>query len=385
MKRCLFALAASVALALGAGVDVASADGNFVQSPLVTPHQSNVSDQEQAQIVPVAPQVNVQNVNVLTGGDVEQGNANNSNTGQAAQQENTQAAPSLEPVPAPAQANDSDQSQVQVVPIAPQVNVQNVNIATHGDVEQGDANNSNTGQAVQQENTSKGGRKSPSPCNSSCGKTYEPRPKPACGGCSPAPSQSNKSKQKQVQVVPIAPQVNVQNVNVFTFGDVEQGNANNSNTGQATQQSNGSGGKQGPPPCRERCQPAPCKAECKPAPKPEPKPCECKPEPKPCECKEPKPQPKPEPKPCGCSAPPPSTCGYGSKSGAGQQNVSCQKQVQFLPIAPQLSTQNGNLPTFGHVEQGNANNTNTGQSAQQSNTKKAAKPENGNGGGPILL
>jgi hypothetical protein len=38
--------------------------------------------------------------------------------------------------------------------------------------------------------------------------------------------------------VPIAPQLNVQNLNLFTFGEVEQGNANNANTGQANQQHN---------------------------------------------------------------------------------------------------------------------------------------------------
>ena len=50
--------------------------------------------------------------------------------------------------------------------------------------------------------------------------------------------QSNRNEQKQIQIVPIAPQLNVQNVNVLTFGDVEQGNANNANTGQANQQEN---------------------------------------------------------------------------------------------------------------------------------------------------
>lgn len=55
------------------------------------------------------------------------------------------------------QSNESDQAQVQVVPVAPQVNVQNANVATFGDVEQGDANNANTGQAAQQENVSVGG------------------------------------------------------------------------------------------------------------------------------------------------------------------------------------------------------------------------------------
>jgi hypothetical protein len=98
--------------------------------------------------------------------------------------------------------------------------VQNVNVLTFGDVEQGNANNANTGQANQQENTRHG---------SSCG----------CG--SPSGGQSNRSEQQQVQIAPFAPQVNVQNVNVLTFGDVEQGNANNANTGQASQQSNRSG------------------------------------------------------------------------------------------------------------------------------------------------
>jgi hypothetical protein len=50
--------------------------------------QRNESDQHQLQLVPIAPQVNLQNVNVLSGGDVEQ-DANNANTGQASQQQNT--------------------------------------------------------------------------------------------------------------------------------------------------------------------------------------------------------------------------------------------------------------------------------------------------------
>jgi hypothetical protein len=50
--------------------------------------------------------------------------------------------------------------------------------------------------------------------------------------------QSNKSSQKQIQIAPVAPQTNVQNNNVGTIGDVEQGNANNANTGQANQQQN---------------------------------------------------------------------------------------------------------------------------------------------------
>ena len=42
-------------------------------------------------------------------------------------------------------------------------------------------------------------------------------------------------------MIPIAPQLNLQNVNLLTFGDVTQGNVNNANTGQATQQSNSVG------------------------------------------------------------------------------------------------------------------------------------------------
>src|SRR4029450_2320385 len=59
--------------------------------------QGNTSSQGQVQVVPIAPQVNVQNVNVLTGGDVDQGDANNANTGQANQQENTQVAVQEDP------------------------------------------------------------------------------------------------------------------------------------------------------------------------------------------------------------------------------------------------------------------------------------------------
>ena len=57
----------------------------------------NDSDQHQVQIVPIAPQLNLQNVNVL-GGGVVQGNANNANTGQAAQQSNDSG---LQPLPVP--------------------------------------------------------------------------------------------------------------------------------------------------------------------------------------------------------------------------------------------------------------------------------------------
>src|SRR5207247_5957570 len=49
--------------------------------------------------------------------------------------------------------------------------------------------------------------------------------------------QGNHSSHKQVQFIPIAPQLNAQNVNVLTWGGVWQGDANNANTGQANQQS----------------------------------------------------------------------------------------------------------------------------------------------------
>ncbi len=233
-------------------------------APALPPQQGNDSDQGQIQILPIAPQLNAQNVNVLTSGDVEQGNANNANTGQAAQQENTQYQQehtSSGPSQAGAQANDSDQHQVQVLPIAPQVNLQNVNVATFGDVEQGNANNANTGQATQQENTRVAGhpKHGSKPCGDKCRPRPEPKPCPPKDEPKPCPpkheskpcppkhdggssaGQRNDGDQHQVQIVPIAPQVNLQNVNVLTFGDVEQGNANNANTGQAAQQSNRAG------------------------------------------------------------------------------------------------------------------------------------------------
>ena len=140
------------------------------------------------QIIPIAPQVNLQNVNVGTFGDVNQGNANNANTGQAAQQENTQtAAPQHEtnnkwtgkgPSQAGSQRNDADQGQVQIIPIAPQLNAQNVNVLTFDDVNQGNANNANTGQAVQQQNTQTG--PPPSRTGSASGRVKAPaRPAPS--------------------------------------------------------------------------------------------------------------------------------------------------------------------------------------------------------------
>ena len=454
MKRCISALVASITLALGAGVSVASASGDeFVPPPNHALGQSNESDQGQIQVLPIAPQVNVQNVNVATFDDVEQGDANNANTGQASQQENTAAAPA----PVVAQSNESDQEQIQIVPIAPQVNVQNTNIATHGDVEQGDANNANTGQANQQENTSEVGHSSPAPrttcgsCsqptsgggqkndsdqsqiqivpvapqvnvqnvniatggdveqgdannantgqanqqeNTSKGGQSSPAPSTKCGSCSQPTSgsgQKNDSDQSQIQIVPIAPQLNVQNTNLFTFGDVEQGDANNANTGQANQQKNTSSSGKGSA-CYSSCSPPkpPCNNQCHP--KPEPKPCGCQPPPKPCEC-QPPPKPcecQPPPKPCECQPPPKPCeckpapkpvkkhkCGCGSKKGYGQSNKSSQKQIQFVPIAPQLNVQNANLFTFGDVEQGDANNANTGQANQQKNYKSSSQPSYG--------
>ena len=348
MQRCLIALVASIALALGASVGVASANGTLVPPAPVAPAQSNVADQAQVQVVPIAPQVNVQNVNVATVGEVEQGNANNANTGQASQQENTAGATRATPAPAPrcgscgapaaaSQRNDSDQSQVQIVPVAPQANVQNVNVLAFGRVEQGNANNANTGQASQQQNVDTTARGS-TPTSKPCGCENQPRPlakpKPKHHTCCqhtrphhhqhasklhsrPEPSRcgsysrsgrNNVSCQRQFQFLPIAPQVNVQNVNVLTFGRVEQGNANNANTGQANQQQNS----------RHLA-------------------------------------------PCGCG------------STGGQSNRSEQTQLQIVPIAPQLNVQNVNVLTFGDVEQGNVNNANTGQASQQSNTAGAGR------------
>src|SRR5581483_5969833 len=77
-------------------------------------------------------------------------------------------------------------------------------------------------------------------------------------------SQSNGSNQGQIQILPIAPQLNAQNVNVLTSGGVDQGDANNANTGQASQQSNtqaavqaGDDGKADPCRCAGSSEPAP--------------------------------------------------------------------------------------------------------------------------------
>ena len=296
----------------------------------VSARQSNRSEQEQIQFIPIAPQANVQNVNVLTFGDVEQGNANNANTGQANQQENTASTgrsghsgdwngdcerecPSSRPHKSSGgsasarQSNWSDQDQIQIVPIAPQANVQNVNVLTFGDVEQGNANNANTGQANQQQNTA----------SARGGGGHGGDWKSQSSGGSVRAHQSNWSEQEQLQFIPIAPQLNVQNVNVATFGDVEQGNANNANTGQANQQQNtasAGGGGGGPW--------------------------------------------------AGSWSPKSS----GGPVSARQSNWSEQEQLQFIPIAPQANFQNVNLLTSGDVEQGNANNANTGQASQQQNT-----------------
>jgi hypothetical protein len=293
--------------------------------------QGNTSSQGQVQVVPIAPQVNVQNVNVLTGGDVDQGDANNANTGQANQQENTQIAVQKDggdPSGSQSQAvdqgqgNHSSQGQVQIVPIAPQLNVQNVNVGTYGDVHQGDANNANTGQANQQHNTQVAVQSSGGSTHSGCECSSSSQP----GDPSITQHQGNSSTQKQIQIVPIAPQANVQNVNVLTFGDVHQGDANNANTGQANQQSgtqvavqkNGGGST----------------------------------------------------KTGACTEPTSS----GEQSVTQRQgNWSGQKQIQIVPIAPQLNLQNVNLGTKGDVRQGDVNNANTGQANQQSGTQFAVQ------------
>jgi hypothetical protein len=120
-----------------------------------------------------------------------------------------------------------------------------VNFLT-GDVRQGDANNANTGQANQQHNTqiavqkAAGPKAGPKPgCEpGKPGGQSGPTGPPSTGGQSVKQHQGNWSKQKQIQFIPIAPQANLQNVNVFTFGWISQGDVNNANTGQANQQHN---------------------------------------------------------------------------------------------------------------------------------------------------
>ena len=290
---------------------------------------SNDSDQGQVQVIPIAPQVNVQNVNVLSGG-VSQGNANNANTGQAAQQENGgQSTPVLHVVKKGdsgssqvAGRNDSDQGQVQIIPIAPQVNLQNVNVLSGG-VSQGNANNANTGQAAQQQGETSGepGGNGPKPCYQRC----EPKPEPCYQRCEPKPEPCYQRCEPKPEPKP--------------------------------------------EPCYQRCEPKPepCYQRCEP--KPEPKPCPPKHEPKPCPPKnEPKPcPPKHEPKPCPPKEEPrPCPPPKHEDRTAGSRNDSDQHQVQIVPIAPQLNLQNVNLLSGG-VTQGNANNANTGQAAQQSN------------------
>jgi hypothetical protein len=302
MRRTFYVAVVTLLLALAsAGPGLA---GGLPAVPVVGSGQENEADQGQVQVVPVAPQVNVQNVNVATFDEVEQGDAGNANTGQAVQQENTQVglgdSSGGGASHAGGQENEADQGQVQVVPVAPQVNVQNVNVATFDEVEQGDAGNANTGQAVQQENTQAGHggtprsepKPHPKPCESKCEPRPKPEPKPCESTCKPKhghglkhdAGQRNEAEQKQLQIVPIAPQANLQNVNVLTFGEVEQGNAANANTGQAVQQENTqvrSGGthhpRSEPKPCPPRYEPKPC------PPKHEPKPCPPRCEPKPCE------------------------------------------------------------------------------------------------------
>ena len=366
MTRHLMAAIAALLFALGvAGTAGASGLG----SPLGG--QENSSDQAQAQIVPIAPQANLQNVNVgeptrdgnttdslvpVDGNhesSIEQGNANNANTGQASQQENTQVSDGGQSQTSHSgQTNENDQKQVQVVPIAPQVNVQNVNVGTQGDVEQGNANNANTGQANQQENTVRSGSGGREHGDCRCEKDSTATHESSKSGST---SQSNRSEQEQIQIVPIAPQLNAQNVNVLTFGDVEQGNANNANTGQASQQSNESFG------ARPHAKPSRCEQDCRPEVRYESKP-RCEPREKRDE--------------------------HEARSTTSQRNYSKQKQIQVVPIAPQLNVQNVNVATFGDVEQGNANNANTGQANQQENTQGSPAhemPDRGPAPPPVLV
>jgi hypothetical protein len=372
------------------------------QSQTTDQAQGNTSSQGQAQIVPIAPQANVQNVNVLTSGDVRQGDANNANTGQANQQQNTQVAVqkgsggpshdgcdcnpkgprpgSGDPAANQHQGNWSKQKQVEVVPVAPQLNVQNVNVGT-SDVRQGDANNANTGQASQQHNTQVAVQRGvPAPDHGPTSPSWSSKPKghgpTSHGGSSIRQSQGNWSSQKQLQVVPIAPQANVQNENLLTFGKVSQGDANNANTGQANQQHNTqvavqeAGHPSHPAPGRAGCKPGgKCQGGCKPDGK-----CQdgCKPDGK-CQdgCK---PDRKCQDgcKPAGKPGPPkPGTRRIEQHQG----NWSSQKQLQLIPIAPQLNLQNVNLLTFGSVRQGDVNNANTGQASQQQNTQIAWQQE----------
>jgi hypothetical protein len=392
MKRYLTALAASVGLMLAAGPGTASA-GDLL-SPVLSPSpsQQNAAAQQQVQVVPVAPQVGVQNVNVLPLGDVEQGDANNANTGQAVQQENAAAGQgsyqgdgrSL--AAGPSQQNAAAQQQVQVVPVAPQVSVQNVNVLPLGDVEQGDANNANTGQAVQQENDRVSGRhgeQGPKQCGQWCGPTHEPEPKPKpkpkpkpCAWdhgqkpCAPKPEPKPCSWHHGQNPCPPGHKPEPRPCPEHETKPCPPKH-------ELKPCPPGHKPKPEPRPCPEQeTKPCPQKHEskpCPPEPKPEPKPCPQKHESKPCPPKheskpcppEPKPEPRPrppkhEPKPC-----PPSKPAQGHEPE--QRNVSGQQQVQIVPIAPQLNVQNVNLLGLGAVSQGSANNANTGQAAQQSN------------------
>ncbi|MGB2874673.1 MAG: hypothetical protein WBB76_04275, partial [Gaiellaceae bacterium] len=141
-------------------------------------------------------------------------------------------------------------------------------IANSGDTYQGDANNTNSGQANQQENRQasfSGDNHKSSDCGCS-----QPKEKPQgdcgcsqpkeqshgdCGcsqpkeqshgdcGCSQkkddsGQSQTNSGRQSQVQILTESEQFNLQNLSVLNSGDTYQGDANNSNSGQANQQEN---------------------------------------------------------------------------------------------------------------------------------------------------
>src|SRR5919109_64613 len=132
------------------------------------------------------------------------------------------------------QSNSSRQSQVRIGTVSNQANVQNLSAGNFGDTYQGDANNANSGQASQQEN-----RQASISFGHGCG----------CDG-SADPSQSNSSRQKQVQIGTVSNQANVQNLSAGNFGDTSQGDANNANSGQASQQENRQ--EIGRASCRER-------------------------------------------------------------------------------------------------------------------------------------
>src|SRR5438094_82347 len=116
-----------------------------------------------------------------------------------------------------------------------------VSLFNPSDTYQGDANNTNSGQASQQENRQASfggsGHKQDCGCDGKCGKD---------GGTS-GQSQRNSGRQSQLQILTASHQLSLQNLSIANSGDTYQGDANNTNSGQASQQENrqvsvGSGG-----------------------------------------------------------------------------------------------------------------------------------------------